>query len=96
MTAASDLGQMRWLLAEQDGSSISTPLLVIAVSWLGILFLSFALFAPPNATVLVSLMIAALSVSGGILLILELDRPFNGFIRISSAPMHHTLTSLAR
>lgn len=95
LTAASDLGQMRWLLAEQGGSSISTPLLVIVVSWLGILFLSFALFAPPNATVLISLMIAALSVSGGILLILELDRPFDGFIRISSTPMHHTLSSLA-
>ena len=94
LTAASDLGQMRWLLSEQGGSSISTPLLIIVVSWLAILFLSFALFAPPNATVIGALIVAALSVSGGILLILELDRPFDGFIRISSEPMEHTLSYL--
>ncbi|MBA3962868.1 MAG: hypothetical protein H0X40_13365 [Chthoniobacterales bacterium] len=95
LTATGDLGQMRWLLAEQGGSSISTSLLIIVVSWLAILFLSFALFAPPNATVIAALMIASLSVSGGILLILELDRPFDGFIKISSEPMRHTLTYLA-
>lgn len=96
LSAAVDLGQMRWLLAEQAESSISTPLLVIVVSWLALLFLSFALFAPPNTTVIVSLLVAALSVSGGILLILELDRPFDGFIKISSAPMSDTLKDLAR
>ena len=95
LTAATDLSQMRWLLSEQGGSSISAPLVVIVVSWLAILFLSFSLFAPPNATVLIALMIAALSVSGGILLILELDRPFDGFIRISNTPMLHTLEDLA-
>ena len=96
MTATSDLSQMRWLLAEQGDSSISGPLLIIVISWLALLFLSFALFAPPNVVVLVSLLVAAASVSGGILLILELDRPFDGFVRISDQPMRHTLTYLAR
>ncbi len=95
LAEAVGLGQMRWLLAEQTGSSISSPLLVIVISWLALLFLSFALFAPANTTVIVALMVAALSCSGGILLILELDHPFDGFIKIPSQSMSHTVTYLA-
>jgi hypothetical protein len=96
LALASDLGQMRWLLFEQAGSSISTPLLVIVVFWLAILFFSFGLFAPSNATAVASLLVAALSVSGAILLILELDQPFSGLIRISSQPMQNALSQLGR
>jgi beta-lactamase superfamily II metal-dependent hydrolase len=68
---ANDLGQMRWLLYEQVESSISMPLLVVVISWLTIVFVSVGLFAPPNSTVIVALMLAALSVSGAIFLILD-------------------------
>ena len=36
-------------------------------------------------------MLAALSVSGAIFLILELDMPFDGILRISSEPMRNAL-----
>lgn len=39
-------------------------------------------------------MIAALSVFCAIFLILELDRPFDGLIDISSEPMRNALTHL--
>ncbi len=39
--------------------------------------------SPCNFIVIIALFIAALSVSGGTLLILELDQPFTGFIQIS-------------
>ena len=42
----SDLGQMRWLLFEQSGRSISMPLLIVVISWLAIIFFSWGLFAP--------------------------------------------------
>ena len=83
LAMAADLGQMRWLLFEQAGSSISTPLVVIVVFWLAILFFSFGLFGPSNATAVAALLVAALSVSASIFLILELDQPFSGFIQIS-------------
>jgi len=35
---ASDLGQLRWLLFEQSGTSISAPLLIVVISWLAIIF----------------------------------------------------------
>lgn len=91
-----DLGQMRWLLFEQAESSISTPLLVIVVCWLSILFFSFGLFAPANGTVIGSLLVAALSVAGAIFLILELDRPFGGLIQISSRPMVNAMSHLGK
>jgi Protein of unknown function (DUF4239) len=91
---ATDLGQMRWLLFEQTESSISFPMLIVLISWLAIIFMSVGLFAPQNATVIVALMLAAFSVAGAIFLILELDMPFDGVIRISPAPMRNALIHL--
>ena len=92
----SDLGQMRWLLFEQSGSSISMPLLIVVISWLAIIFFSWGLFAPSNSIAIAALLLAALSVSGAIFLILELDQPFDGLIHISSAPMRNALAHLGK
>jgi hypothetical protein len=94
LTMAGDIGQMRWLLFEQAGGSISIPFLFMVVFWLAIIFISFGLFAPSNATVITSLCVCALSVSFAIFLITELDRPFGGFIQISDAPLNSALAHL--
>jgi len=91
---ATDLGQMRWLLFEQTETSISIAMLIVLISWLAIIFMSAGLFAPPNATVIIALMLAALSVAGAIFLILELDMPFDGVIQISKKPMYNALVHL--
>jgi hypothetical protein len=96
LKTAIDIGQTRWLLFAQKDSSIPLPFLVVLVFWLTILFASFSLFARANATVIMTLLICSLSVSGAILLILELDRPFEGMIRISSAPMRNVLMQLGK
>jgi hypothetical protein len=96
LQVAIDLGQTRWLLFEQTGTSISFPMLIVLLFWMAIVFVSVGLFAPPNATVIVTLMLAALSVSGAIFLILELDNPFNGVIQISPEPMRNALIHLGR
>jgi len=91
---ALDIAKSRWLLFVQTGSAISTPFLVVLVFWLTLNFVSFGLFAPRNATVIATLLLGALSVSGAIFLILELDRPFGGLIQISSDPLRKALASL--
>ena len=93
---AINLGQTRYLLFAQSGTSISTTFLVVVVFWLGILFLSFGLFAPRNATAIVTLLVSAISIAGALFLILELDHPFSGLIQISSAPLQNALTVLGR
>jgi hypothetical protein len=89
-----DLGQTRWLLFEQSGRSIPMPFLVLLIFWVTIIYVSFGLFAPPNATVIATLFVCALSVSGAVVLILELDRPFGGLVQISSAPPRNALAHL--
>jgi hypothetical protein len=65
-----------------------------SVFWLVIIFASFSLFAEMNATVLAALCTFALSTSGAIFLILELDDPFTGLMSISSAPLRNDLGAL--
>jgi hypothetical protein len=93
---AMDIAQARWLLFAQKGSSISKPFLVVMVSWLVLILGSFSLLAPPNPTVFAALLICALAVSSAVFLILELDRPFEGMIEISSAPVRAALEQLGR
>jgi hypothetical protein len=93
---AEDVTANRWLLLLQQHDSISTPLLVVVVFWLTLIFMGFGLFSPPrNATVVAALFLCALSVSGAIFLILEMDDPLTGVVRISDAPMRKALSMLA-
>ncbi len=95
VVAVSDLGQSREMLLVQSVPSTSTLLLFVVVTWLILIFVSFSMIAPENATATVSLAVSALSVAGAIFLLLELDQPFNGLMRISSEPMLRTLSQIA-
>ena len=90
------LGQTRWLVAAQRGSSVSVPMLVVLVAWLTIIFISFGLFAPRNVTVIASLLVSAVSVSGAIFLILEMYSPYAGLIHVSGAPLRAALAHLGQ
>jgi len=96
MDLVDDLAETRWLLTEQAVSSIQTPFLLVLVLWLGIIFASFGLFAPRNWTVYSVICLSALSLSTAVFLILELDQPFSGAIRISDAPLHVLLREVHR
>ncbi|MFZ0827555.1 MAG: hypothetical protein WAO02_09055 [Verrucomicrobiia bacterium] len=93
---AGDLAQARWLVIEQAQNVLPTPFLVVLLFWLTMLHTSFGLFAPRNATVILVLLICALSVSGAIFLILEMSRPLDGMIKVSSAPLVKALEHLGQ
>jgi len=95
-TIAGGILQTRWLLFGEGGSVVQRPLLVILVFWLGALFASFGLFAPRNATVVTMLLIAAISVAGSIFLILEMNQPLAGMMKVSSEPLRFALAHLGR
>jgi hypothetical protein len=97
LRTAVELSQARWLLFEQRASSaIPMPFLVVLVFWLCIIFASFGLYAPRNTTVVATLGVCALSLAGAIFLILELDHPFEGFIRTSNAPLQSAIAHLGQ
>jgi hypothetical protein len=89
-----DIAQARLLLFSQRENSIPTPFLLVLVFWLTIIFASFGLFAQPNAIVVGSLFVFALSAAGAIYLILELGQPFGGLMQISDAPLRSALPPL--
>jgi hypothetical protein len=57
---------------------------------------SFGLYTPMNPAVLGVLFVAAISVAGAVFLILELDGPLDGVIKISSGPMYYVLSQLGQ
>lgn len=77
----------QWGSSTHSGASIPTPFLVILLFWLTITFTSFGLFAPRNALVITVLFVCAISVASAVFLVLELDGPFDGIIKVSSEPM---------
>jgi hypothetical protein len=91
---SSELAQMRWLSIDQHHGSIPTPFLVALVFWLAVIFFSFGLFAPRHGTIYAVIFACALSVSSAIFLILELDRPFEGLMTISDAPLRDAIAEL--
>ena len=91
-----ELTKQRLALFARSDSSLPTPLLVVLVFWLTILFAGYGLLAPRNTTVLAVLLVCTLSVAGAILLMLEFTMPFAGIMRISSAPLRDALALLGK
>ncbi len=96
LSMAIDIGKMRWMMFEQGNGFVSIPLLVMLVFWLVIIFTSFGLFAPNNATAIATLFVCALSVSGAIFLVLEMYSPFKGLMQISPAPLRNAIAHLGQ
>jgi hypothetical protein len=86
----------RWLRIAQLSNPVPLFFVVVLVFWLSILFGTFGLFAPHNATVITALVLCALAVSGSIFLILEMHRPFDGVMKISPEPMRYALSQLGQ
>ena len=90
---------VRWLPVKQSQSSASTPLLVMMMMmgfWMALTYASIGVFAPANGTALGAQFLAVLAVTGALFLILELDQPFSGCIRISSQPMVSALHKISK
>jgi hypothetical protein len=90
----SDLAQSRLQLFTHAGSSIPLPFLAVMAFWLVMIFAGFGLLVRANPVVIVALLICALSVSGAIFLILEMDQPFKGTMQIDSTPLRNALARL--
>ena len=87
----------RWLVyLWSESSSVPVPFLIILVFWLTVIFMSFGLLAPRNGTVTVVLGLCAVTVGSAIFLILELDSPFQGIVKVSPDSMYYAETRLGR
>ncbi len=88
--------QARWLVASAGSTTVLAPFLAALLFWLGITFISFGLFAPRNLTVISTLFVSALSVAGAVFLVLEMDDPFEGVVKVSPQPLRYALEQMNR
>ena len=93
---AESISQSRLLMFEDLGDSIKWPFLTMLIFWICMLFVSFGLFVRFNATVTVVLFVGAFSVAGAIFLILELNDPYGGLMRISDEPLRNAMAQIDR
>jgi hypothetical protein len=91
-----ELLESRWLLIAQAQRELPRTFVVVLLFWLTMLHISFGLLAPRNATVITMLLISALSVSGAMFIILEMDHPLNGMIKVSNAPLRKALELMGK
>lgn len=90
------IAEGHWLQVETADEGLPWGFFVVLIFWLALLFGTFGLQAPPNATVMIINTICALSVAGAIFAISDMDNPYAGFIHISDAPLQGALTRLGQ
>ena len=92
----SELQQNRWLMIERQGSTAGKPFILVLTSWLVLIFVSFGLFAPRHATGIATLIVCSASVAAAIFLILEMEHPYQGLIKVSPEPLLFALSQLGK
>ncbi|HKQ32417.1 MAG TPA: hypothetical protein VJV40_04375 [Thermodesulfobacteriota bacterium] len=94
-----DLAQARDTIVMGQARSIPGAFLIvlgIILFWFVAIFFSFGLYAPTNATVLSTLIISALAVTLALFIIMELNRPFDGLLRMPSEPLVEALQHIGK
>jgi hypothetical protein len=96
VTTCIELAHSRWLIIEQAQTTLPMAFLGMLIFWLTVLFASLGLLAPRNATTWCCLFVCAVSMAGAIYLILEMNRPLEGAVQISPAPLRKALSVLGK
>ena len=96
LTLTAEIEHGRWLLIEGDQSSIPGQFLMVLTSWIAVIFAGLGLFSPRNPTVYAVLFICALSVSTAMLMILEMDQPFEGILQIPRCAVRSAVEEMRR
>ena len=87
--------QTRWVGMIDTEASVPLPFLMVLLFWITVIFAAFGMFAP-NRTAIAALFVCALSIGGALFLVLEMDAPFDGFLRVSPDPLRVAHTHINR
>jgi hypothetical protein len=91
---AAALAKTTWLQAAEESEHVPHPFVLIMIVWLFVLFVSFGLFAPRNMLVVIALLVGALSIAGAVVLIVDMDSPFEGMITVAADPMQEAVAKM--
>jgi hypothetical protein len=87
LSLGNEIAISRWKIYQNSSATVSPLFIGILVFWLIAIFFSLGLIAPCNGAVIMALLMAAISMTGAILLTLELDQPYGGLIHITTEPL---------
>lgn len=96
LDVSSTIAQARWFLLDEIDSTMPMPFLAVMVFWLALIFFSYGLFMPRNATVVVIVFLCAVALAASVFLIMEMDQSIKGVISISAAPLRESLANLGQ
>jgi hypothetical protein len=91
-----EIGESRWTTIEQIGSRFPWGFFMVVVGWLAVIFASFGLFAPRNFSMAAALLIAAGALAVPIFMMLEMDQPYGGIVKIPSTSLRVALEQLGQ
>jgi hypothetical protein len=96
ITLWDDIFAGRWLALEHRRGLIPTPLIVVLVGWLAVIFGIFGFSAPRSWSMCVVFLLCAVSATTAVFVVLDLDTPFQGMVNVSKTPMMDALQFIGR
>ncbi len=91
------LSDLRWLVMNQQmAAALLLPVFTLIFLSSIAIFGSFGLYVRPNPTVVTVISLTALAIAGATFLIVELNSPFHGLMRITSHGAHAVAQVLGR
>ncbi len=87
--------KIRYHTITDFNGDIPPVFLVVMTFWQAVLFLCFGVYAPRNRTIISVALLCALSIAGGVFVVLELGDPFRGLIVVSSSAVDNALSNMA-
>ena len=86
----------RWVLKTERAASTPTVFLVVLLGWLTLEFFIFGLFATPSTPVVVATFLGAIMVASAFFLVLDLEGPMTGPMRISTKPLERAVAIMGQ
>lgn len=91
-----DVMRSRWVFSLDPTAELPWAFLLFVAVWLAITFFYVGLFAADNAFVILTAACVAMCLASAMFLILELEGPTHGFVRVSAAPLERALAILGK
>jgi hypothetical protein len=88
--------EQRWTIIEKAEGGIPFAIIAMLTAWLTLIFASFGYRAPQNATIVTMFLVSALLISVSTYLVLDMDIPFSGPIKVSAEPLQRAVVEMQR
>ena len=93
---AVDIMHDRWVLKTERAASTPTVFLLVLLAWLALEFFIFGLFANQNTAIMIATFVGAVMVASAFFLVLDLEGPMTGPMRISTENLRRAVAIMGQ